>query len=145
LHYFGTPLWLGLAFTFGVCGLALWKGGLDERLAAGGFILSWIGTLALRDPTWRNTQWGGLVVDACFLVLLVGIALRSRRYWPMFMAAFQLLGVITYCAHLADNKIAAWTYASATIIWTDLCLLALLVGAIGTWRTRSQASGQRAP
>lgn len=131
----GLPLWFGLILTATVTGAAMWKGGSDERLAAGGFVLGWAITLAFRDKSWFGTQWGAFGVDAAYLMLIVFVALRSKRFWPLFAAGFHLLGVITHAAHMVDSKLNAWTYATASVIWTHLLLVAIGCGVIGTWKT----------
>jgi bacteriorhodopsin len=112
---------------------------------AAGFVLGWIATPLLRNPRWEAPQWAGLVIDALFLILLVTVALRSQRYWPLFAAAFQLLAVLTHFARMIDPGVRAWAYYTAGIIWTYVTLAALAVGAYNRWRERSQPAAKAAP
>jgi hypothetical protein len=136
------PPWIGLIATTLVCGAAFVKGGRDEQLAAGGLVLGWIATLVLRDPRWGGTQWGGLAVDAVYLALLTVVALASARYWPIFAAAFQLLGVVTHAARTLDDGVGDWAYATAGVIWTWLVILALGVGVAGCWLGPRRLAGR---
>jgi hypothetical protein len=132
------PPWLGIAVTVIVCGSALWKGAWEERMTAAGLIVNFAISIFLRDATWPNVQVAGFAVDIATLVLLLGIALRTHKYWPMAAAAFQLLGVMTHVAKLIDPLINHWTYLSAIIIWTYLILIALGIGTWNAWRARRQ-------
>jgi hypothetical protein len=143
LHYV-LPAWVGLAITFAVCGSAFWKGGREEQVAAGGLLLSWIATLILRDPNW-GLQWGAFAADSCLLVLLTAVALRSRRYWPLFAAAFQLLCVIIHIARLIDPGVRAWAYATAQVIFSQWVFFAVGVGTINTWRASRQLASKGEP
>jgi hypothetical protein len=145
LHAYALPPWYGLTLTALVCGAAFWKGGRDEQFAAGGMLLGWLATLVLRDPRWLGIQWGALGADIFFLAVLLAIALRTERYWPLAAAAFQLLAVVTHVARMVDHGLNGWTYATAGIIWTQLVLLALGVGVWGAWRARRQLSAGEVP
>jgi hypothetical protein len=139
-HAFALPAWYGLTLTLLVCGSAFLVGGRPERLAAGALVLGWVATLLLRDPRWAGPQWGGLAVDAAFFAALVGIALTSSRYWPLFAAAFQLLAVLTHAARILDPSVRGWAYATAGVIWTQLVLVAIGVGVYNRWRERRLAA-----
>ncbi len=134
LHNYALPSWVGLAITVIVCGGAFWKGGREEQMAAAGLLLSWLATLVLRDHRWGGTQWGAFGADTCLFLLLAGIGLRSRRYWPLAAAAFQLLCVVTHVARVMDPGVRAWAYATGQVIWTQLVFVALGVGVWNTWR-----------
>ena len=137
---YAIPPWVGLAITFIVCGGAFLKGGREEQLAAGGLLLSWVATLLLRDPNWlrdpnsAGLDWGASGADVCLLVLLVVIATRSRRFWPMFAAAFQLLCVVIHLAKVIDPKVHAWAYATGEVIFSQWVFFAVGVGVFTYWR-----------
>jgi hypothetical protein len=139
-HAYALPAWYGLLLTGVVCGTAFWKGGREERLVAGALVLCWIATILLRDPRWRGAQWGAFGVDIVFLLILTAVALRSRQYWPLAAAAFQLLAVVTHAARTLDSALGGWAYATAGIIWTQLVLVALATGVWGTWRSSRPAT-----
>ena len=137
-HNYALPSWVGLAITVIVCGGAFWKGGREERLAAGGLLLSDLASLMLLDPRWLGLQWGAFVADVCLLVLLVWIVLRTRRYWPFAAAAFQLLCVVTHVARIVDPGVHAWAYATGQVIFSQWVFFAVGVGTINTWRASRQ-------
>jgi hypothetical protein len=71
--------------------------------------------------------------------------LRSRRYWPLFAAAFQLLCVVIHIARLADPGIRAWAYATGEIIFSQWVFFAVGIGTINTWRANRQPVTRELP
>jgi hypothetical protein len=124
--------------TVSVCASAFWKGGREEQLAAGGLLLSFALTVALRDATWSGTQWSAVVADVCLLIFLTTIALRTVRSWPLAAAGFQLLCVLTHVAPAIDPAVRAWAYATAQVIWSQLLVVAIGVGVWNSWRRERQ-------
>ena len=139
------PPWVGLAITVVICGGAFWKGQREEQVAAGGLLLSLLVTVVLRDPRWIGAQWGAFGADVCLLLLLTALALRSRRYWPMFAAAFQLLCVVIHVARIVDPGVRAWAYATGQVIFSQWVFFAVGVGTINTWRASRQLAIEGAP
>jgi len=121
-----------------VCGAAFWKGGREEQLAAGGLLLDWALTIALRDRSWIGTQWAAFAGDVGLLIVATAISLRTTRYWPLFAAAFELLCVVTHVARTVDPGVRAWAYATAQVIFTQFFVVAVGVGVWGTWRAGRQ-------
>ena len=112
-----------------VCGLAVWRGRDDERLAAGGNLASWaIGVVVFKIGS-QHTQWSIMVTDLALLSLYLWIALRSRRFWPLFAAAFTFLMLVTHLAMTVDPDVGGWAYMTAQIFWSYLVLLAIGYGA----------------
>jgi hypothetical protein len=112
-----------------VCGLAFWRGQDDERLAAAATLANWAIILVVFQPLSEETQWAMMAVDAVLLVLMVWLALRSNRYWPLFTAGFSLLIVVTHIAHALDTGVSGWAYLTAILIWSYLSLFAIGYGA----------------
>jgi hypothetical protein len=138
LHFqaYALPAWYGTGLLLAICGVALWKGRSEERLVAGAMLLAALATYALRDPRWRGPQWSSFAIDIAFLVVLIIVSLRTARFWPLTMAAFQLLAVIVHTARILDSTLSAWAYATAEVIFTQLTLVSLAVGTWNTWRDR---------
>ncbi len=122
---------------FSVAALTIWRGGWPERTVAFGTI---VGSLAMalfqNTKDWSAPQWGDLAVDSVFLLLVIWVALRSRKVWPMFAAAFQLVAVVNYVARLADARVGVLAPFTAGVIWSYLILLAVVVGV---WLNRRAA------
>lgn len=144
------PWWAPVVAFGGVCGAALWKGGLPERLVALALLLSMGATYLLRDRSWAEPQWAGLAIDLGFFFFLLILALRTDRFWPLWAAGFELLAVVTHGARLVDPTLGDWVYITATVIWTYLVLTALAIGTWNAWRARqvlesSRERGVRSP
>lgn len=139
------PPWLGFVVMFLVCSGAFVRGDVEERLTAGGLMTNVLATVVMRDPSWPQLQRAGFLVDVLFLLLLLGIALRTRKFWPLAAAAFQLLAVLTHVAKMIDPDLHQWSYITAIVIWTYLLMIALGVGVWNSWRAWGYAlSGEGA-
>lgn len=114
----------------GCCGVALRWGGRDERIAAVGFLLAVVATNVTTDGAYTHTETGVLVVDVITFFGLLALALRSDRFWPMYAAAFQLVGTTIHFASLSQTGDFSWAYYIALIFWTFPVFIAL---AAGTW------------
>jgi hypothetical protein len=124
---------------FGIFALALWRGGAPERLASIGMVAdAFASALVQNTHDWNQTQWGDLAVDLAYLALLLWLALRTSRLWPLWAAAFQLLSVIIYVARIVDPRIGALAPYQAVVIWSYLVLIAILVGVWGEIRRRDR-------
>jgi len=115
------------------CLLAVFWGGRTERAAAAilyaALFLTWI-ALNYSGTLYASAELGVLMVDAAVLVGLVGLALFSDKFWPLWAAGFHLVGVVTHVAVMADQAIAPLAYAHALGIWSYLILLTLLLGTL---------------
>jgi Na+/citrate or Na+/malate symporter len=130
------PPWLGVTIMLIVCGAALWKGEVEERLTGAALLLNAGANVAMRDRSWPHIQTAAFVADSLLLVLLVAIALRTPKFWPLPAAAFVLLNVLTHVAKLIDPVLQQWAYMTAIVIWTYLIYAALGVGTWNVWRAR---------
>ena len=143
---YALPPWVGLAITVAVCGGAYWKGGREEQLAASGLMLSTLTTVLLSDRRWGGgPQWSAFAADTCLLILLTWIALRTRRYWPLAAAAFQLLCVVIHVARMVDPGVLGWAYATGQVIFSQWVFFAVGIGTINTWRASRQPAIEASP
>ena len=116
----------------GVCLVSAWRGRSEARLACGTLLLGWALSLTVVRPHADAVQLGVLAVDTAMLGPFLWIALRTRRFWPLFVVAFQLLCVATHVARALDPGLSTWAYMSGGILWSYL-----VAGAIGygAWTT----------
>lgn len=133
------PTWLGFAVMLVVCSGAFIRGGVEERLTAASMLINVSATHVLRDHSWPQVQLAGFVADILSLALLLAIALRSRKFWPLAATAFQFLIVLTHVAKVIDPGLGQWSYMTAIVIWTYLLLIALGVGVWNCWRASPYA------
>ena len=112
-----------------VCGLAVWRGRDDERLAAASYLASWALSIVVFEARSQDIQWNILAIDLLLLSVFFWLGLQSRRHWPLFAAGFQLLAVLTHIARALDSGVSGWAYLTAGIIWSYLVLFAIGYGA----------------
>ena len=126
-----------------ICGFAFWRGRSDERLAAGTCLTATIVQLFVVTPVLRRysgVEIGVLLVDLSVLAVFVGIALQSRRFWPLWVAGLQLTTVFGHILKAIQLGLLPYAYAGALRFWSYPILLIL---AIGTWRTHHRSVMER--
>ncbi len=137
-HTLGQQIWT--VAMLAVSAFAWWRGGWPERtMAVANVAASLLNGLVQNRHDWIDPQWGDLVIDLLFLGLLLWLALRSNRHWPMWASAFQLLGVVTHVAMMADHRIGGWAYVTGGVIFSYLVLGSLGVGTLLLPRGRPES------
>jgi hypothetical protein len=107
------------------------RGRTPERLTVGVFILADIATmLPLRHAYWKALEPSLIIIDSCVSVFLVGLSLKSSRWWPLWAAAFNILAVFMLVISAIDPKIRPYAYFVGEEMWDYLVLMALLFGAL---------------
>jgi hypothetical protein len=125
-----------------LCGLALLLGRRFERWVAVATLAAWLLSALVHRADNDQVQWGIFTVDLIYLLVLIGLAVFERRMWILFMAAFQLLVVLTHVVFMTDLTLKQWAFFSAYYLWSDAQLAALAVGvAQAWWGRRRQARG----
>ncbi|MEO5493026.1 MAG: hypothetical protein ABIR08_03250 [Sphingomonas sp.] len=118
-------LWLG------VCGYALWRGGQPERFVAIIFLVAAPLSSALYSgDSWQGMQFGIFAVDVVMFGVLLVVALRANRYWPIAIAAMQLLQIIGQLLKLADRDMPHIIYWISAVVWAYPMLILLLLGTL---------------
>lgn len=133
-------LWqiLGISALALSCFVALRWGGRDEKIAAFGFMAAVIASNWVTDGSYGHTETGVLIVDVSLFFGLLVLALRSDRFWPMWAAAFQLVGTMVHFASMSQTGDFAWAYYVALIFWTYPVVLALMAGTWFEGRSRRE-------
>ena len=139
--------WVFLVVT---CGYALWRGRKYERLSAAiciiATILSAFGFYVMRrfhPIDYSGVQTSDLIVDSLVLVSFIFIALRSDRFWPLWVAGLQLTISMSHLFKAIDPNLLPMAYAAAERFWSYPTLLII---AIGAWRQhRRYAVNHQAP
>lgn len=132
------------AILFLTCGYALWRGRTDERIAATVCLAATIGTRFVIAPlTQRYTglEINLLMIDAMVLAAFVAIALRSHRFWPLWVAGLQLTNSMSHLMKAIDVDLLPRAYFAAAVFWSYPILLIL---ALGTWRGQRRYARERA-
>lgn len=117
-----------------VSGYACWRGGVPERLIALSLLLAMLATANVphsHATSYHSIYWAVVAVDFALFVGLTTIALFADRYWPMGVAALQLLAVMAHGAVRYDHAILAIVY---WLVVGKTSYLMLAVLGIGTAR-----------
>jgi hypothetical protein len=123
------PQIISTASVTAVCAYAGWRGGATERWGALLTFLDWMLTpLAERLTRINEAELAVFALDALYLSLMLTIALRSRRFWPLFAVGFYMLEVLMHIDMLVDHKVRARPYFVGMEIWSYLSLFALAAG-----------------
>jgi hypothetical protein len=119
------------------CGYAFWFGGRAERLGVAIMLVASLASIPAMQvgdvPGWSAFKPGLAAVDVAVLAGFLIIALRSDRFWPLWVTSFQLIAVATHVAVLANPAVAGWVYSLAEPFWAYPTLIAATLGTI-RWR-----------
>lgn len=80
------------------------------------------------DRGWSRVHVPVLIVDLLLLAGLLSVALRSRRYWPVWMAAFHLLSITTHIARMGEADLPPVVYFALQSFWSLPLLLVMVAG-----------------
>lgn len=116
--------------------LAWLRGRSDERWAAITCLVGALLTLAtVPDLPVRFDHFQAITfaIDCGVLIAFVVIALRSDRFWPLWVAGLQLTTTVVHLLKLIAPDLMPFVFGAALAFWSYPILL--LIG-VGAWRTR---------
>ena len=122
------------ALLVGACGYAWLRGRYDERLIATACIIANFASFGLRSQ-YYDIELGVLVVDVLTFAVFTYVALRSDRFWPLWISGLQLTTSVAHSLKALEPDLFPIAYAYALRSWSYPILLIL---AIGTWRSHKR-------
>lgn len=130
-----------------VCGYAFWRGRSDERLAAAVCLIASLASLALLGPDhlrYSGVEVGVLAVDLFTFLAFIYVALRSDRFWPLWISGLQLTTSFGHVLKAIDAHFVPFAYGAALRIWSYPILIIL---AVAVWRgeRRMRSAGDQPP
>jgi hypothetical protein len=126
-----------------VCFYAWLRGGPDERIIATTCLAGTAATLLAISPLhqrYSGVEEGLMLVDLAVLVGFVVVALRSDRFWPLWVAGLQLTTSIGHLLKGIDQELLPRAYGAALQFWSYPILLILVVGTYRRHRRLQQAA-----
>lgn len=132
--------WSVLTLT---CGYALIRGRADERLTAGVCIAASILSVFVLSPMsvrYTTIEEGEMVVDLLVFAVFLLVALRSERFWPLWIAGLQLTTILAHILKAVDFNLLPAAYGAAERFWSYPILLVI---ALGAWRQHRRSLGTR--
>lgn len=118
-----------------VSAYAFARGRFDERMAAVVCIAATVGTRLAHSPLterFSSVEVGVLFVDVLALLGFIAIALRTDRFWPLWVAGLQLTTTLAHFLKAIDLQLMPQVYAAAARLWVYPIFLIIV---IGTWRS----------
>jgi len=128
---YGVLMWAVAIYAFR-------RGGWEERLAAAGTLLVSYLTVLVASPSenyFRQVESAVAAVDICLFLLISLIALRSRKFWPLWLGAIQGVSLIGHLAPLLP-QIPPFASSSAVALWSYPLWIVLAFGVRQHDRTR---------
>ena len=120
------------------------RGNRDERQVGVIFVVGVIATeLVLPAPAFRfaGVETHLLLVDLAVFLGFTWVALRSERFWPLWVAGLQLTAIFGHVLKAVDVNLFSRAYAAALLFWAYPMLLIL---ALGTWRGQRRRARKEA-
>jgi len=131
-----------LTYWFLLAAVAIYafaRGKMDERWAAAICVLATIGTVLVQFPysnRYSHVEVGVMIVDLLALAGFTAIALRSDRFWPLWVAGLQLTTTLAHLFRAAQVELIPQIYAVAARFWVYPIFLIIV---IGTWRSHRRS------
>jgi hypothetical protein len=120
---------------------AFTKGDEPERVTMGAYLLAWMASLLFQDDAGlhNNWQWGILALDILMLSVFGGVAWKTRRSWPLWAAALQLVVVMSHIVIMFDLRPGMSAFYTIVNIASYGILLTIGVGTFWAWQERRAA------
>ena len=122
-----------------VCLYAWLKGGGDERVVAATCLAGTAATMLVISPLrnrYSGVEQGLMLVDLAVLAGFITVALRSKRFWPLWVAGLQLTTSLGHILKSVDQDLLPRAYGAALQFWS-YPILVILAG--GTFRSHRRS------
>ena len=112
--------------------LALYRGDRETRAAALVCVGATILTLIMVTATYSRIEIPVAVIDVAVLAAFTAIALRSRRFWPLWIAGLQLTTTLAHLLKMLSPNLLNVAYAAAMKFWSYPILLIIAIAVLRT-------------
>jgi hypothetical protein len=141
LMYLGLPMSVSILLQFSfwlivlaACAVVARLGAKPERhgmaIMLAGSVLSMI---VARSATirFKGVEIGIVAVDFAVMIAFLVMALKSTRFWPLWVTSFQLTALLTHFGAFLMPQTRAPAYAYMQGFFAYPMLMAILLGAYG--------------
>ena len=122
---------------------AFLRGSRDERVVGVVLVVGVIATHLAWTPVnqrFAGLETGVMLVDIAVFAGFLWVALRSDRFWPLWIAGLQLTTILGHLLKAADTGLFSRAYGAALMFWGYPIVLIL---ALGTWRSHKRRIHRR--
>lgn len=131
---------IGAIFAVIVVAFAFLKGDEPEKIGGATYVLAWFASMLVQDDTrLYGVQWGMFAIDTVVLVVYGALAWKSRRAWPVWACALQLLAIMSHVMSFVDLRPPAASFYTVINLSQYGVLLAMAVGTFWAWQERRAA------
>ncbi len=113
-----------------------------ERCALAVIALGSVATrlvLVGQNGPWHRVEQTVLLIDCIALIAFMLISLRSKRFWPLWITAFQLIVVVAHAAKSLYPNVIPPAYAIGESMWATFQIALLGLVSANIRRQRSEA------
>jgi hypothetical protein len=137
--------WIFLSLLILATAYVARAGGREERLALATLFSAYVATYAIMEAQgeddWLDPPVWVALADLASFAVLVAIAIRSKRFWPMPVAALQLLPALTPIVVILGENLASYPIGVSQGVWSYLQLAILILAAARHQRRRKRVRG----
>jgi len=108
-------------------------GGAPERIGAALYAAACLLTFVVASALpyrFHAVEIGIFVIDLLLFGAFVALALRAKRYWPLWVSALLGIGVLGHLAMMLRPQVVAWAYAAMLSIWSYPILILVCLGTL---------------
>jgi hypothetical protein len=127
-----TRLILFNLLLFGSCGYALVRGTRDAQIVAIVTLFASFASYALFSR-YTDVESGVLVVDLLTFAAFTAVALKSDRFWPLWISGLQLTTSFGHLIKAWEDQLVPLAYAIALRSWSYPIQIIL---AVAVWRSQ---------
>lgn len=130
---YGLVMWIVTIYAFR-------RGGWEEKLASAGLVItSYLTVLLLSSSSpFQRLEGSVLVLDTGHFLLMLVIVLRSRKFWPMWVAAMAAMSIMAHLLPYIPQS-SPYLYFRAEALWS--WPIWALIG-VAVWRHSAHRSGR---
>lgn len=135
---YGILLWSIFVYAFR-------RGGWEERTVILASVLATYLTVLFTVSfriRYTKIELPIVLIDLGVFLLLQGIALKSAKFWPLWLAAFEGVVLLSHMAPLMPGVVPR-TYYDATALWSYPKLIVLAFGIANHHRAAVQAASAK--
>lgn len=131
---------IGAIVMIAVGVFAFVKGDEPERVGAGAYLFAWFASLLVQgDGRLYDVQWGMFAIDIVMLLVFGGLVWKSRRSWPVWACALQLLAVMSHIMIMVDLRTPVASFYTVLNVASYGIVLSIAIGTFWAWQERRAA------